>query len=382
MYVACRRVGGESSRVSTEKKHDNEGQWIPLHEGTILPGYVYDREWERLGVSEERKEDVFTVIDRVTSDGENLLELEDGVTRLQEFGGVPAGTLIAMNRNFNEALAAGFGFIDETENNPLEYEYGLFAVYEDKPPSADPVAVYSPRQQENAKEELIRDLRVESYGDGVAVTWEVKESNIYTVGIIGFHVYVRADEKEDFSRITQTTTWRDPSPDGLMRLKVPHDPDDESMKDASREYAVEPVTAFQEYLERTTIIYTPAPNVLPPHRLDLRRGEEVLYELSWKIPDENELPTNGGLAVERALTTKKEAEMVWLGRDLKDEKFERLTDDLSLNDRKWVDPLRVDKKTFVVYRVVILDHDRDAEYASSQRMEILAPNPPPSAPNL
>jgi hypothetical protein len=105
------------------RKASSDEVWHPLSSGVIMPGY-YVREWSDLGITDERLGAVIERYNDYTEFGENELRPERAVDRLQELGEVPAGTLISMNRDFNNALVAGFGFVDHGARLGDDYVYG------------------------------------------------------------------------------------------------------------------------------------------------------------------------------------------------------------------------------------------------------------------
>lgn len=236
------------------KRQTKLGDWRPLHNHVIKPGYIYSRQWSQLGVHGSRLPKVIERVDANTLNGAELLPPERALEQIWQNGAVPTGTLIAMSRDYNNALAVGFGFIDNDVVSGRDYSYALVSVDNKGKESSEPVAEYHTADYHRNKDGVVSNLSISQEDTKVKLSWELADEHYDTVCIFGFYIYHINNESGKRRLLNPgSPLWGKRVADGKIDFSFFHaigaDPDDYT-------FEVEPVTVFQEHLPAKAISFS------------------------------------------------------------------------------------------------------------------------------
>lgn len=351
-----------------------EDRWLHLTSEPILPGLYYQRDWEEMGVAGDFLSTVMQRLEKLTRGGDSEKTPEMMLELLQVRGGLGTGDRIAMKNDFAVAVASGFGLVDRSYRAPIDQEYGLFVVREDGSIDETPIDRFETKEYFRCLDLAVEGYSLKFESKNVHVNWELSEETFQNLGVFGYYIYSRiAGSSDDWRKLTKAPIWGQKTDDRFIFEYV----DTPEPHDDLLEYAVEPITVFQNKLAWRKLVVERPPEYSPPTDLSVARSDSYLYVLNWNFPDNTTFPETTLLEVERAMFSEQQLKELGLDMQPRDGDYEVAAMIDSSAARSWVDPLRISEPYHVFYRVTLVDLQTKRAFESTSLYKLLQPNIPP-----
>lgn len=321
-----------------KRKEAGSNEWVKLNIETISPQINRNMSWSNLGLNDKQIKEILKSFDSyIESNAFSELTNKEFLYILKNKGGLKSGDRIRLKNDFDLALIFGFAYIDNFDEKKKKYVYGLFSVNDKEDEINEPIAEYSEVDTDKLNIQLVFD----KLSEGISVSWRVSKKDVSQMGFFGFNIYRSNIGLKSFEKLNNTV---------MGSIKEYTDSIEWVFKDEKIDntkdyiYAISPVNMFQTELKKyekryraedfNPVFISPIDTIFIVNDVDLK--------LVWK----NNFTKKGlknikSFKVERA--------------DVRNELFEAVSPDLSVNTEQFVDTIKKDYLKKYLYRLACED---------------------------
>lgn len=267
-----------------KKRKMGSKKWINLNLKPILPLISPERDWANIGLNSKEAKRLESKL--VTMKSKNQVKYyshKEMIKRLKEYGQGP-GDRIKLQKDYDAALAMGFGYIDHSFKNSEEWEYSLYLIDENGLESTSHVGIY--KSQLVTKDDIMMkvDLEAINLNNNVTLTWSINDKLFKSMGITSFNIYRKDNINDNWIKIINHY-----SPNDLHESKRNFQfIDREADISGSYYYGVASVSRFRKEFIMSIAQYR-IPDFSAIEFSEIKMGKNYVIDISWSV---NELQKN------------------------------------------------------------------------------------------
>ena len=265
-----------------KRREIKNAEWILLNQSPIFPRILEDSDYSNQGLSEHQATTVKSAVRGFFEKGSlKEITISEAIENLQQRG-MLVGDRIMLKRDYNFALALGFGFIDNHVNSTTKYEYAVFGVNSDGAESQAPLATCRASWVTENDTSAQVNLLTLKQGGNVQLSWECPEDICDQFGILKWKIYRKQREADKWNSISEIgiASGKKNSTNIFWQVR-----DDESNSAKNYDYAVAPVNRFQFEFVKSTSKYSP-PKMESAQITKLELRDQSLVYVEWNIDTE------------------------------------------------------------------------------------------------
>jgi hypothetical protein len=283
LYWDCRYWSPEMAGFVIMRSEAGKDEWVMLQDAPLLPAIDPVESFSNRGLNEEQQRSLQNDYQQLIMQGD-LSEVSPLAMRqiLTAQNGPGSGDRIKMKNDFRLALIVGFGFIDNTADEGVSYDYALYAAFTDGTTDNSPLDLFRLGDAPAA----IPVVEFTSGREIITLNWELSETEVRMASLLGYLIHRTSPNGGNPEVIANQPVGSFRTTGGITYFRVNDhkaDPTEDYL------YTLIPVNVFQTHGSPFEALYAAGRYrpLTPPRISMVALFEDEFMELTWEFnPDD------------------------------------------------------------------------------------------------